>query len=114
MENTATNTGKVSRTSLSIHMYIYTLFPSHHRSAPLPAGVVAETSLSVSNKLQQRRESMEQLYKVQRLLRKLQVQPQKGGGRFDAGSVAGMGLRARVRSQSNTRVKVAGGGTLFF
>ncbi|KAG2450988.1 hypothetical protein HYH02_004260 [Chlamydomonas schloesseri] len=37
------------------------------------AGVVAEKSLSVSNKLQQRRESMEQLYKVQRLLRKLQT-----------------------------------------
>eukprot|EP00198_Chlamydomonas_reinhardtii_P005800 XP_001695136.1 predicted protein [Chlamydomonas reinhardtii] len=37
------------------------------------ASVVAEKSLSVSNKLQQRRESMEQLYKVQRLLRKLQT-----------------------------------------
>ncbi|PNH08814.1 Vacuolar protein sorting-associated protein 51 [Tetrabaena socialis] len=37
------------------------------------AGIVAEKSLSVSNKLQQRRESMEQLYKVQQLLRKLQT-----------------------------------------
>ncbi|KAG2495102.1 hypothetical protein HYH03_006712 [Edaphochlamys debaryana] len=37
------------------------------------SGIVAEKSLSVSNKLQQRRESMEQLYKVQRLLRKLQT-----------------------------------------
>lgn len=44
-----------------------------HQAYPSPAGVVAEKSLSVSNKLQQRRESMEQLYKVQRLLRKLQV-----------------------------------------
>ncbi|GLI70392.1 hypothetical protein VaNZ11_015174 [Volvox africanus] len=37
------------------------------------ASVVADKSLSVSNKLQQRRESMEQLYKVQRMLRKLQT-----------------------------------------
>lgn len=47
----------------------------------LTTGVVAEKSLSVSNKLQQRRENMEQLYKVQQLLRKLQA----GGNAVETG-----------------------------
>ncbi|KXZ52995.1 hypothetical protein GPECTOR_8g365 [Gonium pectorale] len=63
---TATDTIRTMKSSIDS-------MESEMRRLQETASIVAEKSLSVSSKLQQRQESMEQLYKVQRLLRKLQT-----------------------------------------